>query len=95
MKPLGPQRFERAVKGLALYRAISCREINDKREAYFATHMEELITKALVDVWRLPQFARRHSLAAQAGWRKESKGTFAPVLTMTRENVVANSAATT
>jgi hypothetical protein len=36
----------------------SCREINQKREAYFAAHMEELITQALVDVWRLPQFAR-------------------------------------
>jgi hypothetical protein len=34
----------------------SCREINEKREAYFAQHMEELISKALVDVWRLPQF---------------------------------------
>ena len=36
----------------------SCRELNDKRDAYFAAHMEELITQALVDVWRLPQFAR-------------------------------------
>ena len=36
----------------------SCREINEKREAYFAAHMEELITQALVDVWRLPSFAR-------------------------------------
>jgi hypothetical protein len=33
-------------------------EINDKRQAYFAAHMEELINQALVDVWRLPQFAR-------------------------------------
>jgi hypothetical protein len=74
-KPLDPQRFECAVKALALCRAktavlaqilangekvsqFSCREINDKREAYFAAHMEELITKALADVWRLPQFAR-------------------------------------
>jgi len=36
----------------------SCRELNEKREAYFAAHMEELITQALADVWRLPQFAR-------------------------------------
>ena len=36
----------------------SCREINEKREAYFAVHMEELIAQALVDVWRLPSFAR-------------------------------------
>jgi hypothetical protein len=36
----------------------SCREINDKRDQYFALHMEELITQALVDVWQLPQFAR-------------------------------------
>jgi hypothetical protein len=36
----------------------SCRELNEKREAYFAAHMEELITQALADVWRLPSFAR-------------------------------------
>ena len=36
----------------------SCREINERREAYFAANMEELITKALVDVWRIPEFAR-------------------------------------
>jgi|SRR6516225_9974617 len=75
VRPLDPQRFERAVTGLALYRAraaviaqiradnlklgqFSSREINEKREAYFAAHMEELITQALVDVWRLPSFAR-------------------------------------
>jgi hypothetical protein len=74
-KPLDPQRFERAVKSVALCRAkyrvidqiradgqklgqFSCREINEKREAYFALHMEELITQALVDVWKLPSFAR-------------------------------------
>jgi hypothetical protein len=74
-KPLDPQRFERAVKGLALSRAraavvaqiqsdglkvgqFSCAEINEKREAYFAAHMEELITKAIADVWRMPTFAR-------------------------------------
>jgi hypothetical protein len=74
-KPLDPQRFERAVKGLALYRAreavltqiradglklsqFSSREINAKREAFFAAHMEELITQALADVWRMPTFAR-------------------------------------
>jgi hypothetical protein len=33
-------------------------EINAKREAYFEQHWEELINKALVDVWRLPSFAR-------------------------------------
>ena len=36
----------------------SCREINEGREAYFAANMEELITQALVDVWRIPEFAR-------------------------------------
>jgi hypothetical protein len=36
----------------------SCREINEKRQAYFAAHMEELITKAIADVWCMPQFAR-------------------------------------
>jgi hypothetical protein len=75
MRPLDPQRFQCAVKALALARAksavlaqilangekvsqFSCREINDKREAYFALHMEELINQALVDVWKLPSFAR-------------------------------------
>jgi hypothetical protein len=38
--------------------AFSCAELNEKREAYFALHMEELIERALVDVWRLPSFAR-------------------------------------
>jgi hypothetical protein len=33
-------------------------EINDKRQAYFAANMEELINKALVDVWRMPSFAK-------------------------------------
>jgi hypothetical protein len=36
----------------------SCAEINAKRDQYFAAHMEELINQALVDVWRLPMFAR-------------------------------------
>ena len=36
----------------------SSREINEKRDAYFASRMEELIAKALVDVWRLPMFAK-------------------------------------
>jgi hypothetical protein len=36
----------------------SSREINEKREAYFVANMEELIAQALVDVWRLPMFAR-------------------------------------
>ena len=35
----------------------TCAELNAKREAYFASHMEELIASALVDVWRLPSFA--------------------------------------
>jgi hypothetical protein len=38
--------------------AFSCVELNARREAYFASHWEELITQALVDVWRLPSFAR-------------------------------------
>jgi hypothetical protein len=74
-KPLDPQRFERAVKTLALYRAksavlseilakgqkigqFSCAEINEMRQAYFAHHMEELITKATADVATFPEFAR-------------------------------------
>jgi hypothetical protein len=36
----------------------SCAELNNKRDQYFAANMEALITQALVDVWRLPQFAR-------------------------------------
>ena len=36
----------------------SCREIHEKRDAYFAAHMEELLTKATADAWRLPMFAR-------------------------------------
>ena len=38
--------------------AFTCREINEKRDAYFTLHMEELIERALVDVRRLPSFAR-------------------------------------
>jgi hypothetical protein len=74
-KQLDPQRFQCAVKALALCRAksavlaqilangekvsqFSCVELNAKRDAYFASHMEELIAQALVDVWRLPMFAR-------------------------------------
>jgi hypothetical protein len=38
--------------------AFSCVELNKRREAYFFCHMEELITQALVDVWRIPEFAR-------------------------------------
>lgn len=86
MKPLDPQRFQLAVRTLALHRAktrvveqlradgqklsqFSSRELCDKREAYFAAHMEELITQALVDVWRLPQFARyrQHQTQPQPG----------------------------
>jgi hypothetical protein len=36
----------------------TCAELNQRREAYFALHMEELIAQALVDVWKLPSFAR-------------------------------------
>jgi hypothetical protein len=36
----------------------TCREINDKRHAYFAANMEELITKAIEDAWKLSTFAR-------------------------------------
>jgi hypothetical protein len=36
----------------------SCTELNAKRDQYFASHREELIERALVDVWRLPSFAR-------------------------------------
>ena len=43
----------------------SSREINEKRQAYFAANMEELIAKALVDVWRLPSFARYRQPTAQ------------------------------
>ena len=82
-KPLDPQRFECAVKALALCRAktavlaqilangekvsqFSCREINDKRQAYFERNMEALITQALVDVWRLPSFARYRQTQSQS-----------------------------
>jgi hypothetical protein len=36
----------------------SCVELNDKRDQYFVANMEALINQALVDVWRLPSFAR-------------------------------------
>ena len=36
----------------------SCAELNNKRDQYFAANMEALINQALVDVWRLPSFAR-------------------------------------
>ena len=36
----------------------SCVEINAHREQYFASHMQELIAQALIDVWKLPSFAR-------------------------------------
>ena len=39
----------------------SAREIDDKRQAYFAANMEELITKAIEDAWRMPMFARHKS----------------------------------
>jgi hypothetical protein len=75
MRPLDPQRFQLAVRCLALLTAetrvveqmradglkvshFSCVELQKKREAYFDLHREELINKALVDIWRLPMFAR-------------------------------------
>ena len=36
----------------------SCREINDRRQAYFERNMKELITRATADAWRMPMFAR-------------------------------------
>jgi hypothetical protein len=36
----------------------SCAELNEKRQAYFEGNMHELITQALVDIWKLPSFAR-------------------------------------
>ena len=36
----------------------SCTELNAKRDQYFAANMEALITQAIVDVWKLPMFAR-------------------------------------
>ena len=83
MKPLDPQRFELAVKCLALHRAktkvieqiradgekgchYSSLEINNKREQYFADHMEELIAQALNDVWKLPMFARYRQMQTQS-----------------------------
>ena len=38
--------------------AFSCVELNQRRQAYFTANMEELINRALVDIWRLPSFAR-------------------------------------
>jgi hypothetical protein len=38
--------------------AFSCVELNKQRDQYFSANMEELIERALVDVWRLPSFAR-------------------------------------
>jgi hypothetical protein len=43
----------------------SCVEIDAKRREYFASHMEELINQALVDVWRLPEFARYRQTQTQ------------------------------
>ena len=36
----------------------TCAELNNKRDQYFAANMEALINQALVDVWRLPMFAK-------------------------------------
>ena len=44
----------------------SCREINEKRDRYFAANMEALINQALVDVWRLPSFARYRQTQSQS-----------------------------
>jgi hypothetical protein len=43
----------------------SCVELTKRREAYFFCHMEELIAAALVDVWRLPSFARYRQTQTQ------------------------------
>jgi hypothetical protein len=40
----------------------SCIELNARRDAYFSVNREELIAQALVDVWRLPWFARYRPL---------------------------------
>src|SRR6516164_7112439 len=45
----------------------SCAELNDKRDQYFAANMEALINQALVDVWRLPSFARYRQTQTQPG----------------------------
>jgi len=42
----------------------SCREITALGEEYFASHMEELLAQALVDVWKLPSFARYRPASA-------------------------------
>jgi hypothetical protein len=55
MKPLDPARFELAVTTLVCLMFIRSR----------AAHMEELITQALVDVWRMPQFARYRQTQTQ------------------------------
>jgi len=34
------------------------REISEMAEVYFAAHWEELITRAIADCWRLPEFVR-------------------------------------
>ena len=44
----------------------SCREINDLRQAYFDQHWQELINKALIDVWKLRSFARYRP---QSSWQ--------------------------
>ena len=36
----------------------TCREINDRRHAYFERNMKELITRAIADAWQMPMFAR-------------------------------------
>jgi hypothetical protein len=45
----------------------SCAELNGKRDQYFAANMEALINQALVDVWRLPSFARYRQTQTQPG----------------------------
>lgn len=82
-RPLDPQRFQCAVRCLAMLRSktavkeairaegrkvshYSCAEITRLAEAYFAAHMEELINQALVDVWRLPMFAKYRNQQSQS-----------------------------
>ena len=53
--------------------AFTCVELIAKRDAYFAANMEELIECALVDVWRLPSFARyRPQTQTQPGTQRGS-----------------------
>jgi hypothetical protein len=44
----------------------SIREINEKRDQYFEANMEALINLALIDVWKLPMFARYRQMQPQS-----------------------------